>query len=92
MSAKMAVTCIDHTPPLKAYAGWRHRASSATAGAVCGAMALMIEDSLSRAEMSRCVDIDVQTLHYWVVRYNRGGIDGLRDAARSGRPPKLDEG
>ena len=51
----------------------------------------MIEDDLSRGEISRSVGVDVQTLRDWAIRYNAEGLDGLRDAARPGRPPKLDE-
>ena len=28
----------------------------------------------------------------WVARYNRAGVEGLRDAAHTGRPPRLDAG
>ena len=88
MSAKIAVTRTDHTPEslrklasLHKFRDCRNRLR---------AMALMIEDTLPRAEISRRVGVDVQTLRDWVVRYNGLGVDGLRDAPRPGRPPKLD--
>ena len=89
MPAKIAVTRTDHTAESlrmltssHKFRGCRHRLR---------AMALMIEDTVSRAEISRRTGVDVQTLRDWVVRYNGSGVDGLRDAARPGRSPKLDE-
>ena len=88
MSAKIAVTRTDHTPwSLRKLAlSYKYRDCRSRLRAV----ALMMEDTLSRAETSRRVGVDVQTLRDWVVRYNEAGVDGLRDAARPGRPPKLD--
>ena len=89
MSVKIAVTCTDHTPESlrKLASSYKFRDCRNR----LRAMALMIEDSVSRAEISRRVGVDVQTLRDWVVRYNEAGVGGLRDAARPGRPPKLDE-
>ncbi len=88
MSATIAVTRTDHTPESLCklasshkYRDCRHRLR---------ALALMMEDTVSRAERARRIGVDVQTLRDWVVRYNEVGVDGLRDAPRSGRPPKLD--
>lgn len=50
------------------------------------AMAL---DGVSREEAARQAGMDRQTLRDWIVRYNAEGVDGLRDRARSGRPPLL---
>lgn len=50
------------------------------------AMAL---DGVSREEAARQAGMDRQALRDWVVRYNAEGVDGLRDRARSGRPPLL---
>lgn len=50
------------------------------------AMAL---DGVSREEAARQAGMDRQTLRDWIVRYNAEGLDGLRDRARTGRPPLL---
>ena len=56
------------------------------------AMAL---DGISRGEAARHAGMDRQALRDWVVRYNAGGVDGLRDRERPGRPallaPELEE-
>jgi len=89
MSAKIAVTRTDHTTEnLRALAS-RHKYRDCRVR--LRAIALMIEDDLPRSEISRSVGVDVQTLRDWAIRYNARGLDGLRDAARSGRPRKLDE-
>ena len=88
MSAKIAVTHTDHTAESlrKLALSHKHRECRSR----LRALALMIEDSLSRAEIGRRVGVDVETLRDGVVRYDAAGVEGLRDAARSGRPPKLD--
>jgi transposase len=53
------------------------------------AMAL---DGASREEAARQAGMDRQTLRDWVVRYNAEGVGGLRDRARTGRPPLLANG
>ena len=50
------------------------------------AMAL---DGISRGEVARQAGMDRQALRDWVVRYNAGGVNGLRDRGRSGRPALL---
>jgi transposase len=50
------------------------------------AMAL---DGVSRGEAARQAGMDRQALRDWVVRYNAEGVEGLRDRARTGRPPLL---
>ncbi|HEY0832315.1 MAG TPA: DUF1194 domain-containing protein, partial [Azospirillum sp.] len=69
----------------------RRLARGATDGRVCRrllaiAMAL---DGVSRAEAARHAGMDRQAPRDWVVRYNAEGVDGLRDRARPGRPPRL---
>jgi len=89
MSARIAVTRTDHTTEnLRALAS-RHKYRDCRVR--LRAIALMIGDDLPRSEISRSVGVDVQTLRDWAIRYNARGLDGLRDAARSGRPRKLDE-
>lgn len=50
------------------------------------AMAL---DGVSREAAARQAGMDRQALRDWVVRYNAEGVEGLRDRARTGRPPLL---
>jgi transposase len=69
----------------------RRLARGETDGRVCRrllaiAMAL---DGVSRDDAARQAGMDRQTLRDWIVRYNAEGVDGLRDRARSGRPPLL---
>ena len=49
-------------------------------------------DGMSRDEAARAAGMDRQTLRDWVHRYNAGGVAGLRDRPRPGRPCSLDEG
>ena len=49
-------------------------------------------DGMSRATAARAAGMDRQTLRDGVHRYNAGGVGGLRDRPRAGRPCRLDEG
>ena len=49
-------------------------------------------DGMSRDEAARAAGMDRQTLRDWVHRYYAGGVAGLRDRLRPGRPCALDEG
>ena len=49
----------------------------------------MVLDGFSREEAARLCGMDRQTLRDWVHRYNKEGLDGLVDRARSGRPASL---
>ena len=51
----------------------------------------MVLDGASRDGAARAGGMERQTLRDWVHRYNAQGLDGLRDKARPGRPPQLDE-
>jgi transposase len=42
-------------------------------------------DGLSRSEAARLVGINVQTLHDWIVRYNKEGVEGLQPRPRGHR-------
>jgi len=53
-------------------------------------IALLLE-GWSRGAAAAAVGMDRQTLCDWVHRYNAGGVAGLATAARSGRPPALNE-
>lgn len=43
----------------------------------------------SPSEVGRVLDIPLRTMFDWLARYRQGGYDALRDAARSGRPRKV---
>ena len=49
----------------------------------------MVLDGFSRVEAARLSGMDRQSLRDWVHRYNKDGVDGLVDRARSGRPASL---
>lgn len=49
----------------------------------------MVLDGFSREDAARLCGMDRQTLRDWVHRYNKEGLDGLADRARSGRPASL---
>jgi transposase len=79
----------DHGPgELRALAR-RERDGRISARLVALANAL---DGMSRAEAARLAGMTGQTLRDWVHRYNAGGVAGLADRPRSGRPPRLDGG
>ena len=52
----------------------------------------MVLDGHPRQLAAEAGGMDRQTLRDWVHRYNAHGIEGLRDVARSGRPPVLTGG
>ena len=54
------------------------------------ALALVMEGA-ARTAAARSAGMDRQTLRDWVIRYNREGVDGLRDRPRPGRPSQLDD-
>jgi transposase len=49
-------------------------------------------DGMSREAAARAAGMDRQTLRDWVTRFDGGGVDGLRDQPRSGRPARMTEG
>ncbi len=88
MPARILVPRTDHTPAdlrepasKNRFRDCRHRLR---------AIALAIEGELSRAEIAGRAGVDAQTLCDRVKRHDGGGVDGLRDEARPGRPPELD--
>ena len=54
------------------------------------AVAMVIEDGLSRAGIAGDAGVNVQTVCDWMKRFNVEGLEVLRDDARSGRPPLPD--
>jgi len=52
------------------------------------AMAL---EGATREMAAKVAGMTRQTLRDWVIRYNEGGIEGLKDKPKPGRPPRLQE-
>jgi transposase len=68
------------------------RASSAPAGLVQRArIVLLAADGVSNTEIAARVGASRQTVVTWRQRYVQGGLAGLADADRPGRPPVHDE-
>ncbi len=87
MPAKVMVSRTDHTPGHLRELARKHRFRDRRRR--LRAIALVMEDGLSRAAVASGAGVGVRTLRDRVVRYNADGLDGLRDAARPGAPPKL---
>lgn len=49
----------------------------------------MAQQSLSGAKIAELMGEDARRVRDWVTRYNRGGVEAMADAPRSGRKPKL---
>ena len=50
---------------------------------------LLICDGKACAEVGTLFGDSLRAVEYWVKRFNKAGIDGLRDATRLGRNPRL---
>ena len=82
----IAVTRLD-----LAVAELRHRArlsDDADQARRILAIALVLEGG-SRESAARAAGAQRQTLRDWVIRYNAGGLDGLKDRPKPGRTPRL---
>jgi transposase len=67
------------------------RSSSTKAGLVLRAwIVLLAGDGVAHAEIARRFSISRQTVINWRARYESGGVAGLFDEDRSGRPRTLD--
>ena len=88
MPAKTMVSHTDHTPKELRQLALKHKFRDCRHR--LRAIALVIENEMSRAAIADDAGVDAQTLCDWVKRYNARGLDGLRDDARPGRPPLLD--
>lgn len=51
----------------------------------------LVEAGFSSSEASRIFGDSPRAVAYWVTRYHEGGVDALREEARSGRPSKLSQ-
>jgi len=49
----------------------------------------LVNHGLSASEAARIFNDSPRAVAYWVTRFKKEGIDGLREEARPGRPPKL---
>jgi len=68
------------------------RSSTIPAGAAHrGRIVLLAAEGLSNVEIGRRVGASLPTVRSWRERYRVGGLDGLGDLPRSGRPPSIDE-
>lgn len=87
MAMAIAVTNLDHTAM-----DLRRLMSKERDGQVVrrlSALALILEGH-SRTVAAEQSGMDRQTLHYWVHRYNAGGVKALVSGRSTGRLPKLD--
>lgn len=81
----IAITRMDlDAGGLRAAAG---RARNAAAARRMLALALVLEGA-SRSEAARAAGMDRQTLRDWVHRYNAAGLEGLKNQANPGGPPR----
>ncbi len=90
MPAKVMVRRIDHTPGQLRELARKHRFRDRRRR--MRAVAPGMEDGLSRTGVASGAGVGARTLRDRVVRYSADGLDGLRDAARPGAPPKLENG
>src|SRR5660398_265254 len=68
------------------------RASSIPAGlAQRGRILLLAAEGQSNTEIGRLVGVSLPTVRLWRGRYGEGGVEGLGDLHRSGRPAVHDE-
>jgi transposase len=49
----------------------------------------LVNHGLSASEVARIFDDSPRAVAYWVTRFKKDGIDGLREETRPGRPSKL---
>jgi transposase len=52
---------------------------------------LLAADGMPNAQIARTVGVSRPTVIGWRDRYQQGGIKGLEDEPRSGRPPEISE-
>ena len=83
MGAKIMISRIDHTPEALRQMARKHKFRDSRHR--MRAIALVIEDRLTRAEIARRSRVGAQTLCDWVHRYNARGLTGRP----SGRPSLL---
>ena len=68
---------------------WRGDASHATR---CRAHAILLSHQrYNMVQISQILHVSYETIEAWFDRWERQRRDGLTDAARSGRPPTLDD-
>ena len=67
------------------------RSSTVSAGRAKRARILLLTaEGVSNTEIAELVEVARQTVVSWRARYEAGGVDGLSDEARSGRPRTID--
>ena len=82
MGAKIMISRIDHTPEALRQMARKHKFRDSRHR--MRAIALVIEDRLTRAEIARRSRVGAQTLCDWVHRYNARGLTGLGQGRPSG--------
>jgi len=71
--------------------GWLRSTSVPHGLALRARIILQLDSGKGPLEISLNLGINRGTIHKWRKRFNESGIDGLYDAARSGRPSVIDE-
>src|SRR6266702_2729126 len=72
--------------------GWVHASSTAQAQVLRSRIVLQAAAGLSNQQIAVALQIAEVTVGKWRRLFVARGLDGLRDAPRSGRPPKHDAG
>ncbi len=49
----------------------------------------LVFNGFSASEVGRIFNDSPRAVAYWVTRYKKAGLDGLREESKPGRPPKL---
>jgi transposase len=52
---------------------------------------LLVAQGITCPDVARLLGDAPRTVEYWVHRFEEGGLAGLREGERPGRPPRLDE-
>jgi len=86
----MAGITITGTADIKELRRLARREKSGRVAARMFAIANVLS-GMSREMSARLAGMDRQTLRDWAHRFNAGGVEGLRDRKRSGRPNELGE-
>lgn len=89
--AKKSLPFTLTTDDRKELTGWLRCTSVSHGLALRARIILQLDLGNSPIEVSRMLGVSRRTIHKWRNRFNESGVDGLYDAARSGRPTVIDE-
>ena len=89
----MSLTGAVEVPPRdrEVLAAWLRSPSIRAGLAQRARIVLLAAEGASSADVGRRVGVSLPTVHSWRVRYATGGLAGLEDRPRSGRPAVHDE-